>query len=275
LMDFSDSAVGTSFRLVSLPFAIGGGMMGGSAQGSAMDLIRFYVDSPTTGNARVPSVLAPVEALSETQASRTRVFTLAMTGMVHSINGRWFDMERVEFTVPFGDVEIWEYRNTGTEPHPMHAHGVLGQVLSRSTTAVLPPEDSGWKDTVLVNPRETVQVLMRFDSHPGVFVHHCHNLEHEDSGMMQNFEVQAPPALAIERNGGGVSLSWPESSEGWRLEASTKTVGSPWGPVAEVPIVVGQRWTVRISEPIGPRFYRLVKGRTSLHQSGTNPVRHE
>ncbi len=259
LVDFSNSEVGTSLLLVSLPFAIGGGMMGGSAQGSAMDLIRFYVDSTTTGNAKVPAVLPPIEALSETHATRTRVFTLAMSGMVHTINGRLFDMERVEFTVPFGDVEIWEYRNTGTEPHPMHAHGGLGQVLSRSTTAVLPAEDRGWRDTVLVNPRETVRVLMRFDSYPGVFVHHCHNLEHEDSGMMQNFEILGPPALAIERAGGDVILSWPESAENWRLQVSAKTVGSPWGPVAEVPVVFGQRWTVRIAEPIGQRFYRLLR----------------
>jgi FtsP/CotA-like multicopper oxidase with cupredoxin domain len=260
LVDFSGSAVDTSVLLVSLPFATGGGMMGGSAQGSAMDLIRFYVDSSSTGTAKPPAVLAPIEVLSEQQARRTRVFALAMSGMVHTINGRLFDMDRVEFTVPFGDVEIWEYRNTGTEPHPMHAHGGLGQVLSRSTTAVLPPEDRGWKDTVLVNPGEIVRVLMRFDSNPGVFVHHCHNLEHEDSGMMQNFEVLGPPALAIERAGGGVSLSWPVSSEGWRLEASTETIGSPWRPVVEVPVVVEQRWTVRIAEPTGSQFYRLVKG---------------
>ncbi|MCC6233883.1 MAG: multicopper oxidase domain-containing protein [Verrucomicrobiales bacterium] len=260
LVDFSNSEVGTSLLLVSLPFATGGGMMGGSAQGLAIDLIRFYVDSPTTGTAQVPAVLAPIEALSETQARRTRVFTLAMSGMVHTINGRLFDMERVEFTVPFGDVEIWEYRNTGTEPHPMHAHGGLGQVLTRSATAVLPAEDRGWKDTVLVNPGETVRVLMRFDAHPGLFVHHCHNLEHEDSGMMQNFEVLGPPALAIEREDGGVTVSWPVSSEGWRLESSTEAVGSPWAPVAEVPLAVRQRWTVRIAEPTGPRFYRLAKG---------------
>lgn len=260
LVDFSGSAVDTSVLLVSLPFATGGRMMGGSAQGSAMDLIRFYVDSSTTGTGKPPAVLAPIEVLSEQRARRTRVFTLAMSGMVHTINGRLFDMDRVEFTVPFGDVEIWEYHNTGTEPHPMHTHGGLGQVLSRTTTVVLAPEDRGWKDTVLVNPGEIVRVLMCFEANPGVFVHHCHNLEHEDSGMMQNFEVLRPPALAIESAGWGVSLSWPVSSEGWRLETSTETIGSPWRPVVEVPVVVDQRWTVRIAEPTGPQFYRLVKG---------------
>jgi hypothetical protein len=132
-------------------------------------------------------------------------------------------------------------------------------VLSRSSAASLPPEDAGWKDTVLVNPGETVRILTRFDTHPGVFVHHCHNLEHEDSGMMQNFEVLPPPALAVRREGASVSLSWPESEQGWRLESSTEANGLAWEPVAQPPTVVGGRWTVTVTELTGRRFYRLVK----------------
>ena len=224
-----------------------------------MDLLRFYVDSATTGNAAIPAALQPIALLTPTQARRTRVFNLAMSGMVHTINGRAFDMQHTDFQVPFGDVEIWEYRNTGTVPHPMHAHAALGQVLSRSSTASLPAEDTGWKDTVLVNPGETVRVLTRFDTHPGVFVHHCHNLEHEDAGMMQNFEVLPPPVLAVRRDGANASLSWPQSDEGWSLESSPEAEGAVWGPVADPPTVVGERWTVNVSEPAGRRFYRLVK----------------
>jgi hypothetical protein len=167
-------------------------------------------------------------------------------------------MRRTDFTVPFGDVEVWEYRNTGTEPHPMHAHAALCQVLSRSSVASLAPEDTGWKDTVLVNPGETVRVLTRFDSHPGVFVHHCHNLEHEDSGMMQNFEVLPPPALAVRREGASVRLSWPESEQSWRLESSTEANGLTWDPVAQPPTAVGGRWVLTVTELTGKRFYRLV-----------------
>lgn len=48
--------------------------------------------------------------------------------------------------------------------------------------------ETGFKDTVLVLPGERVDVAMRF-VRPGVFLLHCHNLEHEDAGMMLNFEV--------------------------------------------------------------------------------------
>ena len=49
--------------------------------------------------------------------------------------------------------------------------------------------EGGWKDTVLLNDRETVDVLVRFDDYAGKYVMHCHQLEHESMGMMTNFEV--------------------------------------------------------------------------------------
>jgi hypothetical protein len=162
--------------------------------------------------------------------------------------------------VPFGDLEIWEYRNTSTQFHPMHAHAALCQLLSRSSTASLPPEDTGWKDTVLVNPNETVRVLVRFDNHPGVFVQHCHNLEHEDSGMMQNFEVLPPPALSIRRQGNSETVFWPDSASGWNLQ-STPKVGTRagWTPVAQAPVKTNGAWTVTLPEASDRQFYRLVK----------------
>jgi len=259
LVDFSAYAAGESVVLKSLTFPGSGGMMGGPRQGTELDLLRFYVDNAATGNASAPAAMQPFAPLSPVQARRTRVFTLAMSGMTHTINRQLFNTQRVDFSVPFGDVEIWEYRNTGTEPHPMHAHAGFCQMLSRSGAASLPPEDAGWKDTVLVNPGETVRVLTRFDTHPGVFVHHCHNLEHEDSGMMQNFEVLPPPTLAVRRDGTSVTLSWPEAEQGWRLESSAETSGAAWDLVAQNPTPVGGRWTVTVSETTGWRFYRLAK----------------
>ena len=49
--------------------------------------------------------------------------------------------------------------------------------------------DEGWRDTVLVMPGESVQVLAQF-TEPGTFLYHCHNLEHEDMGMMRNFKIE-------------------------------------------------------------------------------------
>ena len=49
--------------------------------------------------------------------------------------------------------------------------------------------DAGWTDTVLVLSGESVRIQVTFTTHPGVYLYHCHILEHEDMGMMRNFRV--------------------------------------------------------------------------------------
>jgi FtsP/CotA-like multicopper oxidase with cupredoxin domain len=111
--------------------------------------------------------------------------------MRHTINGIQFDMDRVDIRVPFGETEIWTFENNGPFPHPVHMHAAHFQVLSRTGgRARIEPWESGWKDTVLVLPEERVEVIVRFDRHRGLFLLHCHNLEHEDMGMMLNFQVE-------------------------------------------------------------------------------------
>jgi FtsP/CotA-like multicopper oxidase with cupredoxin domain len=84
-------------------------------------------------------------------------------------------------------------------PHPMHMHGEQFQVLKREIdprfragyeTVEAGFVDSGWKDTILVMPGEKVTVLKPFNDYKGVFMYHCHNLEHEDMGMMRDFLVK-------------------------------------------------------------------------------------
>jgi FtsP/CotA-like multicopper oxidase with cupredoxin domain len=84
--------------------------------------------------------------------------------------------------------------------HPMHIHGGQFQVLDRSVTPQFESVwetvragyiDEGWKDTVLLWPGERVRLLIRFDDFPGLFMYHCHNLEHEDQGLMRNYMIRA------------------------------------------------------------------------------------
>ena len=49
--------------------------------------------------------------------------------------------------------------------------------------------DTDATDTVLVLPGETVRVQATFSHHPGLYLYHCHILEHEDMGMMRNFRI--------------------------------------------------------------------------------------
>lgn len=82
--------------------------------------------------------------------------------------------------------------------HPMHIHGVQFQVLHRQIDPAYEEAwhtlsagfvDEGWKDTVLVMPGERVQIGVRFGDYAGRYLVHCHNLEHENAGMMRNFLI--------------------------------------------------------------------------------------
>jgi FtsP/CotA-like multicopper oxidase with cupredoxin domain len=64
--------------------------------------------------------------------------------------------------------------------HPIHLHGHSFRVLTRNGT---PTAHREWLDTVLVNPRETVEIAFAADN-PGDWMLHCHVLEHQAAGMM-------------------------------------------------------------------------------------------
>ncbi|HDH03635.1 MAG TPA: hypothetical protein ENH15_05260, partial [Actinobacteria bacterium] len=149
--------------------------------------------------------------LDVADATTTREIVLAMRMMRGwTLNGRTFEMTAVadEETIKRGSIEIWEFVNMGgggmmggstNLPHPMHMHGESFKVVDRQTNAdgqgawetlSQGVVDEGWKDTVLVMPGQRVKVLRRFGDFEGLFLYHCHNLEHEDQGMMRNFEIQ-------------------------------------------------------------------------------------
>ncbi len=113
------------------------------------------------------------------------------TMMSHRINNTAYSMGEINERVPFKQTEIWTFDNKRNFSHPVHLHATHFRVLSRTggRNKVMPWE-AGLKDTVLVHPQEKVRVAVRFDAYPGLFLLHCHNLEHEDSGMMLNILVE-------------------------------------------------------------------------------------
>ncbi|MGH3647237.1 MAG: multicopper oxidase family protein [Micromonosporaceae bacterium] len=152
---------------------------------SGWDLLEFRVTRQVSVPITIPSTLSSITPLSN--PVRTRTFSFDGMGR---INGVPYDMSRIDFQVPFGEVERWTFLTSGNAPHPVHVHGASFQVESRTGgRGRLLPWESGWKDTVLLEDRETVEILVRFDAYRGVYLMHCHKLEHEDMGMMSNFEV--------------------------------------------------------------------------------------
>jgi FtsP/CotA-like multicopper oxidase with cupredoxin domain len=122
------------------------------------------------------------------------------------------------------DVELWQFINLTGDAHPLHLHMVMFQVVERipfdadayaeaqgaylsgdragtspnpldfATGDPIPPNswESGWKDTVIANPGQITRIIARFDLE-GLYVLHCHILEHEDNEMMRPYYVGEMP----------------------------------------------------------------------------------
>jgi len=109
-------------------------------------------------------------------------------GATFAINGRPFDIARLDLEASLGTSERWIL---GGEMmgHPFHIHGVRFRVASENGG---PPraENGGWKDTVFVEGEAELLVEFAQAAAPGMpFMMHCHILEHEDAGMMAQFAV--------------------------------------------------------------------------------------
>jgi spore coat protein A len=122
--------------------------------------------------------------------------------------------DTVTFFPILGRYEIWQFINLTGDTHPMHIHLNPFQVLARHPVTVTVPDggitdattaatvrrergqddplthaldanELGLKDTVRVNPNEIVELAVRFETHNGRYMYHCHILEHEDRDMMR------------------------------------------------------------------------------------------
>lgn len=196
LFNFNPYAIGNSITLQSQNFS------GVGTQGTQMDLLRFDILGDLSSGGIVPQNLAPINYYDINDIAGTRTFTLSQGMMgngMHRINGLTYDMNRIDENIPYDKLEEWKFINTTNNFHPMHVHGVMFQVHSRNGNTNLSPNDRGWKDTVLVNPNETVSVLAKFNDYSGIYLLHCHNLEHEDDGMMLNIKIDAPTNVEDEK----------------------------------------------------------------------------
>lgn len=159
---------------------------------------------------RVPKRLRPlpgwVAELSD-QPQRAWVFGLGVDPggrTAWTINGLTFDPDRVDAQPKVDTLETWLFVNAGptNTSHYIHIHDVPFKVLSRNG---LPPslEETGLKDTFRLDPGEVLVAGTKFSDHLGVFMIHCHMLNHEDHGMMTTFEVvkngSTPPAMSAHR----------------------------------------------------------------------------
>jgi blue copper oxidase len=222
LVDFNGLPQGARVRLRSLDYAAMenedesgalapdpmGDHPGAAPMGGALDVMELRINRCTQAHdPPVPEILSALPSTPDTDRWPVRALRLRM-----DTAGTWFindwnfhrNGHAPMFAVKRGAREVWELRNSMTSmPHPMHVHGLQFRVVSRRISppdlrarAVaangLTPQDLGLTDTVVVWPGEIVRIALDF-SQPfhGMqrYMLHCHNLEHEDQGMMATFAV--------------------------------------------------------------------------------------
>ncbi|KRK96600.1 multicopper oxidase family protein [Companilactobacillus futsaii] len=159
-----------------------------------MPIMKFKIGEFAKDDTKLPEHLTTIDAPKVTPG--LPVTRTVMSGMDDQVrlDGKLFDMQRIDRKQKVGDTVLWDVVNTndmdGGMIHPFHMHGCQFLVLSRNGKEPYPNEH-GWKDTVGVNAGETVRIAVQFTKF-GVYMYHCHILEHEDTGMMAQIEAYDP-----------------------------------------------------------------------------------
>lgn len=217
--DFSERESGAMMQLRSLQFSgTEVGMGGGQTRpnGAPFTVMNVRVVGRTSAPAVSPTRLSTISRYSMQDAVNRhapRSFAVSMGmmsgGMRWLLNGRPYQETEVAANeiVRLNTTEVWDLVNNTTGGmmgmsmvHPIHIHGLQFQVIERQVASQMAADyetvrygyvDEGWKDTVMLMPGERVRLLLRFQDFTGMYVYHCHNLEHEDAGMMRNYLVRA------------------------------------------------------------------------------------
>ncbi|MEZ5013461.1 MAG: multicopper oxidase domain-containing protein [Chitinophagales bacterium] len=198
LVDFRPLNVGDIVTMKSKTF--GGG---GKYQGSeSFEIMQFVVNNATVDGYTIPGSLATIPVLTEADATNTRSLDISNKNInsdeayndpehIHGINGDSYDPNVVNYTIDAGTTELWEISNDGAdEPRAIHISGAKFQIISRvGGRDSVKQWEEGWKDTVLLLPDETVQIVIPFGMNLGKYFVYCTNLEMADSGLMHSYEI--------------------------------------------------------------------------------------
>lgn len=192
VIDFSSLPIGTQVYLVNRLEQDDGRKPDGLVS-PGVPIVKFIVDRYAADYSQVPAILRPIvrgprELLPQVRIKRS--FEFDRSHGAWTINGEFFDENRVNAKPKVNSVEIWELSASGGWEHPIHLHLSEFFVLARNGSTP-PPLERGRKDTVVIGgDRGDVTILAQFPEFLGRFVFHCHTIEHEDMRMMGQFEVQ-------------------------------------------------------------------------------------
>jgi len=140
----------------------------------------------------VPRTLRPLPAwVAEASRQPSHVWRFTVSSGLRPrwlVNGRSFDPAYADVTARLGETVTWELHNPTAVAHLIHLHHTDWYMLSRNGRPP-PPWEACLKDTFFLDPRERVVIAGRMSDYTGKYVMHCHMLDHEDHGLMSQFEV--------------------------------------------------------------------------------------
>ncbi|AUX38883.1 multicopper oxidase [Sorangium cellulosum] len=145
-------------------------------------------EAPEAEDQPLPEIARSIQALDPAAARRVDLQLTQREGpgdLEMGINGvpSW---EAEPLVAAVGDTEVWTVENTMAFDHPFHLHGFFFQVLGDDGLPVRPME---WKDTVNVPVDGATRFVVRYDNRPGMWMFHCHILDHAEAGMMGMLNV--------------------------------------------------------------------------------------
>lgn len=127
-----------------------------------------------------------------------------LAGNLALMNSAPYDPVRMDRTLVLGAVDEWTMTSFAAN-HPFHIHVnpfQIVEVLDPTGADVSGPGNPNvsqyanlkgvWKDTLMVEQGHVIKVRTRYERYIGDFVLHCHILDHEDQGMMQNVRIAIP-----------------------------------------------------------------------------------
>ncbi|MFI1098406.1 multicopper oxidase family protein [Streptomyces sp. NPDC020917] len=197
VVDFSRYPAGTTLVLANTA-----PQLPGDPADQVGQVLQFRVTGPAADTSRVPAALRHLPALPPATVNRSFVLAMDETGLSGEafINGKTYDMDRIDTEIEYGATEIWTVTNGNLfTPHNFHLHLVQFRVLERDGKPVTSGPESGLKDTVALMPGETVKLQATFTGYEGTYVYHCHMFDHADMGMMANFRVSRTPKARRHR----------------------------------------------------------------------------
>jgi FtsP/CotA-like multicopper oxidase with cupredoxin domain len=151
-----------------------------------------FSDEPTRPRAQLPGIHREIAAPSREGATPVDiVLTLPRAGpdgkAEFHVNGVPF-WKAKPFMAKVGETQIWTVKNETRFEHPIHLHGFFFLPLDARLQPLRP---LAWKDTLSVPIDGTIRFLVRFDERPGMWMFHCHILDHADGGLMGHLHLHS------------------------------------------------------------------------------------